>query len=347
MSQIELISPSSFYYWEKCPLRAVYAKKFKKKQIFPKHPDADLGRIIHAFIEKKEKWSIDSEQAFENRWHLEIGELEEAYRNNAAQRIYLPVKWNSGFYIVKKQLLKKSILAVQKPSKKGPNSLIREQWISDDMDVGGNVDCMIKDKNGKIIEISDFKTGRIFENTNTDPEIKTAYIQQLVLYASVIKSKQGTYPDCYIIDLQGNRYQIDFTEKDATEIYQRAVELKRKINDAISTNRTDELAVTLYENCSFCDFRPHCNAYKTRLINNFENKRVDIFGEVLEIYDSTPLELKIKVEDKILTLKRISTTERIGVGDNIFVYNLFCPDGDSFILYAIKDTLVKADYTNT
>ena len=90
-----------------------------------------------------------------------------------------------------------------------------------------------------------------------------------------------------------------------------------------------------------CDYRPFCNQYKIKFINNFENKNVDICGLVIDIKGIEKLELKIKIENKICTLKNISTNETIKVGDIILVYNLFCPDGNSQILFAMKQTLIK------
>ena len=65
------------------------------------------------------------------------------------------------------------------------------------------------------------------------------------------------------------------------------------------------------------------------------------YGEVIEIKGSIKLELKIKVENKTLILKGISTVEEVSIGDKIFVYNLFCPDGNSQILFAMKQTIIK------
>lgn len=119
MEPIKFISPSSFFYWKKCPLKAVYSKEFRDQQIFPKHPDADLGRIIHSFYEKKTIWNINSPVAFEEKWEIEINKLDEAYKRSEMQNIYFPIKWNAKYFAVKKLLLKKSILKeIQLPKKK-------------------------------------------------------------------------------------------------------------------------------------------------------------------------------------------------------------------------------------
>ena len=64
MKPIKFISPSNFSYWENCPLRAIFSNEYKDQIFFPKHPDADLGRIIHSFYENKNKWRITKKISF-------------------------------------------------------------------------------------------------------------------------------------------------------------------------------------------------------------------------------------------------------------------------------------------
>ena len=60
MNEIIYISPSTFYYWEKCPLQAVLSKLPESRNFFPNNPDADLSSLIHKFYEKQNEWKIDS-----------------------------------------------------------------------------------------------------------------------------------------------------------------------------------------------------------------------------------------------------------------------------------------------
>lgn len=342
MEPIKFISPSSFFYWEKCPLKAIYSKEFKNQQIFPKHPDADLGSIIHSFFENKKKWGIYSSANFELKWNIEIKKIDEVYKQSRVQKIYYPIKWNAKYFAVKKLLLKQLLLKnVKLPSRLTHKNIKFEQWVEDGNDIGGKVDYMILNEKDEIVEIVDFKTGNIFEFVEKKKVLKIAYIQQLVLYAYVIKSKQLFYPKCFIQDIKGNKHEVEIIEEFVSEIYKRAIELKTKTNKCINNGDIDQLANPSTENCFHCDYRPICIKYKANLINNFVNKQVDIYGEVIEVKGSEKLELKIKIENKILILKNISTFESIKIGDNIFVYNLYCPDGDLQILWAMKQTLIK------
>lgn len=59
MEPIKFISPSKFAYWEKCPIKAIYGKTYTDLTFFPKHPDADLGTILHYFLEKKKNYKLN------------------------------------------------------------------------------------------------------------------------------------------------------------------------------------------------------------------------------------------------------------------------------------------------
>lgn len=342
MEPIKYISPSSFYYWRNCPLKAIYSHEYNDFQIFPKHPDADLGSLIHSFFENKNKWDIYSIDAFEAKWEAEILKLNKLYKESSVQKIYYPINWNTKYYAVKKLLLKHSLLKnISKSETKHVSNCKFEIWIDDNENIGGRVDFMLLNGMGEIIEIVDFKTGNVFELEDNKQVLKRSYTHQLILYAYVIKEKQKFYPKCYIQDIKGNKFQVDIKEEIASEIYKAAKELKNKINKHINDGNIDQLANPSYKNCSHCDYRPLCNQYKLLFINKFENKQVDICGEVIQINGIGKVELKMKIENKMKILKGISTIEEIKIGDMISIFNLYCPDGDSHILFAMKQTVIK------
>lgn len=341
IEHLKFIRPSSFFYWDKCPLKAVFSKQFKNQQFFPKHPDVDLGTLIHSFLENKRKWKINSALDFALKWEIEINKLDEAYKNSDLQKIYFPIKWHSKYFAIKKHLLQLSLFKEGKSDSKKNYNILTEEWVDDGQDIGGNIDRMILNEKGEIAKIVDIKTGNIFEVVDKKKVVRMAYIKQLILYAYIIKKQQNFYPTCFIEDIKGNTYEIEINDEIVQETYKAAIELKHKINTHINEGKVELLAIPSLENCSFCDFRPVCNRYKTTLINNFENKNVDVFGEVIEVKKNKNYELKIQIEEKVLTLKNISSDYIIQPDDSIYVYNLYCPDGDSQILFAMKNTLIK------
>lgn len=108
---VKYISPSSFYYWEKCPLIAVYSKIYSSQQFFTRHPDADLGSIIHQFYENQNEWGINSIKLFNQKWEEKINELNDLYKKNELQKRYYPVQWHSKYYTVKKHSLSDTLLS--------------------------------------------------------------------------------------------------------------------------------------------------------------------------------------------------------------------------------------------
>jgi hypothetical protein len=99
MDKVQYISPSSFYYWEKCPLQAVLSKQTTK--FFQNSPDADLGSLIHRFYEKNNKWNISSVESFNTKWKTEI----EILNNQLQHSNYYPIQWNAKYYTIKKPKL--------------------------------------------------------------------------------------------------------------------------------------------------------------------------------------------------------------------------------------------------
>lgn len=342
MEPIKFIQPSQVYYWEKCPLRAVFSIEYKDRPVFPKHPDSELGSLIHLFINKKNDWSISSVESFEKKWKNKVDEIDAAYLNNKLQKVYFPIKWNSKYFAVKKIQLKKSLLKESKSHKSESKvNILREEWRDDGKDIGGQIDYLVSNEKNEIIEIADTKTGKIFEFLNRKKVIKENYIKQLILYAHIINSKQGFYPKCYIKDIEGNMYPLEINENVIKKEIEKAVELKKSINKSIEESDFSSLANPILDCCFNCNYRPLCDQYKTKFINNFDNKRVDIFGEVVEIKGVNKFEIKLIIDGKEIVLKGITSIEDIALGDKVYIYNLYCPDGNSAILYALKETIIK------
>jgi hypothetical protein len=341
MQPLKFIQPSQVFYWEKCPLKAVFSAEYKDRPLFPKHPDSELGSLIHLFIQNKKEWAITSEESFEKKWRAEIEKIDCAYLANKLQKVYYPIKWHSKYFSVKKIHLKKSLLDSKKPKSRSSFNVLREEWRDDGRDIGGKIDYLILNEKKEVIEIGDTKTGTIFELIEKKKVIKEAYIKQIQLYAYIIKTKQDFYPKCFIKDIKGNKYAVEINDNIVKDEMRKAIGLKKKINKSLEDSDYNSLANPVLDHCLICDYRPVCDEYKKKYINNFDSNRVDIFGNVIKINGHEKRNITVQVESKILLLKGILCSENIKIGDRIFVYNLFCPDGESHILYAMKQTIIK------
>ena len=333
---VKYISPSSFYYWEKCPLKAVFSKKYRDWQFFPKHPDADLGTVIHLFYEKKTEWIIDSQTAFENKWKELIANINETYKINELQKRYYPVQWYSKYYAVKKALLKKNILSNHTHHKSKKN-IAFEKWIYNKI-IGGYIDLIIFNDEKKIKSIVDFKTGEIFEKADGQFQIKEVYKMQLALYAIVIKEQQGFIPKLFIENIKGERILVEISDSYIEAIYNRAIRLKNKIDLAEKDNCVDSLANANSDNCKLCDYRTICVIYKTTLMNNVIDNMIDIHGKLIGKY---PPVVDIDLTNITYRIKNLRSIDDLDIGREIFIYNLFLPDENENILYSIKSTIIE------
>ncbi len=337
IKSIPYISPSKFYYWKKCPLKAVFFYEYKNTQFFPRHPDADIGNVIHNFYENRYKWKITNEKIFSRKWNELITKLNKEYKNSNLQSRYFPVQWYSNFYSVKKQLLKKYLLSSAK-RKKSHTNIKNEEWIKDDKNtIAGKADLLIYNNYGIITEIADFKTGKIFEKENNKLKIRKAYKTQLALYAKIIIDKQQSKPITLIIDISGKKHPVEITSDEIDKTYNEAKELKHSINTALLKNKVSELANPDNENCFMCNYRPVCVAYKQKFMNFPINNNIDICGKVL--ISNTNL---IKIENEQGVFQIVNFRENITLNNkNICVYNLYFPDMGNKILYAQNNTIVK------
>jgi len=333
---VKYISPSSFYYWEKCPLKAVFSKKYRDWQFFPKHPDADLGTVIHQFYEKKTEWIIDSQTAFENKWNELIASINETYKINELQKRYYPVQWYSKYYAVKKALLKYNILSEQAHHKSQKN-IAFEKWIYNEI-IGGYIDLIIFNDEKKIKSIVDFKTGDIFEKVDGQFQIKEVYKMQLALYAIVIKEQQGYIPKLFIENIKGEGILVKISDSYIEDIYNRAIRLKNKIDIAEKENCVNSLADANSDNCKFCNYRTICVSYKTTLMNNSIDNVIDIQGKLIGNY---PPDVEIELQNITYRIKNLMPIDNLVVGKKIFIYNLFFPNENENTLYSMKSTIIE------
>jgi len=339
MDKIQYISPSSFYYWEKCPLQAVLSKLSITKAFFTVHPDADLGSLIHKFYEKQNEWEIDSIEKFNAKWGKEIDKLNRRHQSNKLQDNYCSIQWNAKYYAVKKQLLCNNLLAKASKVKEvvtTEGQYLYEQWISNEI-IGGKIDLLVRE-NDKIKQIIDFKTGNIYEKVGNKMRVKEVYKQQLALYCAVILEKQDFFPELLIETLDGKRIKIEIAREFIEALTSRVKLLKDKINSAIENNLTDLLANCNPENCENCNYRPFCKIYKTNFLNKKIGSRIDICGNITEIKTN---EIAIKTTDNYFIIKKIGEISKYQLNGSCEVYNLYFSEKNDNVLYETINTILK------
>jgi hypothetical protein len=263
MDKIKYISPSSFYYWEKCPLKGLYSKQPEYKLDVPNNPNMDLGTLIHKFHEKCKEWGIQSQSDFSKKWDDEIKSINERYQNKDLQRLFFPIQWHSKYYAVKKKLLCQSLIkkiSIENSDSRNNYCYLFEEWVNNN-DIGGYVDLIIKEGD-KVTQIIDFKTGNIYEKKGNSLQVKEVYKQQLALYCAIIMERQDTLPNLYLELIDGKKIAVDVDLEYISSVSARAKKLKEKINSAIDMKSIDSLAVCDIENCKFCNYKLYCVQYQ-------------------------------------------------------------------------------------
>jgi len=315
----------------------LYSKTYKDKKLFPKHPDADIGTLIHNFYEKHREWKITSTELFNAKWEQEINYINENYKRSLLQNRYYPVQWHSKFYAVKKQQLCSNILKSVSIHNYSSNkkTVVYEEWINNHY-IGGYIDLVVRD--GDIIkQIVDFKTGSIFEIVNNRKIIKEVYLQQLALYCAIISERQSVMPELYLETLNGHKHQINIHIDAVKEIAKRALNLKDKINKAVEENNIKSLAHCNDENCVNCNYRMFCEDYKDLFLNERCGKRIDLKGEVRQV-DSN--EILFDTGDNLYIIKNIKELKGLLEGVEFSIYGLFYPEEAELILYSMDNTIV-------
>lgn len=338
MDKIQYISPSLFYYWEKCPLQAILSKQSAIISVFPKHPDADLGTIIHKFLEKQNVWEIYTVEKFEKKWAEEISIINKKYQADILQKNYFPIQWNSRYYTVKKHSLCKRIISRTKKEIVEINPKSRheyEKWINSDT-IGGKIDFLVIE-NSEIKQIVDFKTGNIYESIKNKPQLKEVYRQQLALYCAVIIERQEFIPELFIETMDGNRVNVCLERGYIETLKKKAELLKSKINSAIETNTINSLSNCSLENCGNCNYRPFCEGYKSSLINNLIGKNIDIKGKILK---NELNEVLIETKKCYFVIKKIKQSDKYKLNYECEIYNLYFPKKEENNLHETLNTVI-------
>ena len=316
-------------------MKTVFYYAYKNTQFFPRHPDADLGSIIHNFYENYTKWDIKDIETFNKKWNELIDKLNKDYKINKLQRHYYPVQWHSNFYAVKKQLLKNQLI---KHFHKGDiaSNTKKEVWIEDkEKIIAGKADMLIYDKNGNVTEVIDFKTGNIFEKKNGNKDIKNAYKLQLALYSKVIMDKQGTTPALSIIDMNGKKFSLELPCNLIIQIFIEAESLKEKINSALTEKKYEKLSNPTPDNCYMCDYRKVCSAYKNKLLNHPIKKNIDVKGKIRKISDKLFNIVTGKEVFPVINQHSLKIREN----HEVIIYNLYISNKNN--LYTQKNTIIE------
>ena len=261
LSPLRRISPSSYFQFMQCTLRAVWQAN-GKMSILPVSPAARLGSVAHRILDLAGRGRIDSESLYE-AWEDAVSRVERQMCH-AGEAHLIPLCNGARRYEVKKSL---TLAAARRITAEFPASSISEAtvghaarsevWLeSSDGLLGGFVDRIVPGKHG--VEIVDYKTGAVTDQRTGN--VKEAYEVQLLLYAWLYHENDGEWPArLTVTTLAGAKHDVPM---DVTQACQLVDEARCRLREIILAGSPPEsLANPSPAACAFCGYRPACKKY--------------------------------------------------------------------------------------
>lgn len=322
MKTLEHISASKYLSFKLCPLQEIW-KKQDKERLLPLHPNAWIGIISHEILESSGKGKISNKDDFDQKWDKTLENLENKMGRSRSDKHLVPLADFSSLYEVKKIMtwrMVQKFLESRGHSKNVHLIGVEETLVSNDSRIVGRIDS-VRSIDG-YIEISDFKTGTIFDGKGL---IKEAYQVQLKIYAALYYEVHGEWPRRLIIaGLGGERFPVAFTEKECFLLLDDIRMNLENVNNRILSGATEEdLARPSPDACNHCFYRPECSSYWGK--NSYSGDwPKDIRGKVIEktISGMGSARVLIKDRDKEHWVRGLST--RHGIHSNNYEYLTIC-----------------------
>ena len=328
--QLTRIAPSHFYAMVQCPYKVVLAEAFDRRPLIPLSPNTYIGSVFHKLMEKIAKGQV-TEETFNEVWENEIKSKEDELRQEGIT-FCLHLKNHVQNIGLKKILIKNQLKASQSTSTNKNKSIefLSEKWLqNEDGTVGGMADLITKSANST--RISDFKTGKLtYSMVDESGEIislvKEEYEYQLKLYAQLYFINYKVYPDhLYIIDMNKNSIEIDFTHEECQSLYKQAQNLLLEVNINIQKKQFSTLANCSTSNCRYCLYRPACVFYHSWLPTNLQTN--DVVGKLINTkrFLNGNVNVTLEVDKRLISIVEIEPSfavEEYKGGDFLGFYGL-------------------------
>jgi CRISPR/Cas system-associated exonuclease Cas4 (RecB family) len=294
LSPLARISPSRFIELEECALRGAIAAS-NISRLLPGSPNARLGSIIHKMFELASKRLINDAASFNEKWNETLAQTEAAMASGGLEEHLVPLELHVKNFEVKKNLcllgIKKLLqLRTMEPLYKDqPRTTSSTAGISgselsfetQDKKVGGVIDAIHYGEHG--VEIIDYKSGTIVEETPAGAIIKKAYQVQLKIYASLYYLKTGSWPvKLKLLGINQQVFDVPFTPEECLLLIEQVKQKLEEINGLLVPGQQwEDLASPSPAACRFCAFRPVCKKY-VNSIKEGNDWPVDAAGIIVE-----------------------------------------------------------------
>jgi PD-(D/E)XK nuclease superfamily len=277
------VTPSMWLALRQCAFQVLLRRYYHNVPLLPTHPNAILGSILHAALEKITKGELKNKEAFNLWWDAAIDKTEQELISKGWGQ-FVPLKENARDFGLKKIQVRnrlQSVHDVYNTSTDTSSKVAEKKIISKDGLLGGQLDCIIW-QNGQAV-IRDYKTGEIttFEEDKETAKIKEEYELQMKLYACLFHDQYGFFPIKLVLeDLNGVEHQVHFNASECSQLMDEVRSTIYEVNEKINNRELESLAKP-GEHCSHCQNRPACKKYLMSLeTTSFtqKNGKFDLVG---------------------------------------------------------------------
>jgi hypothetical protein len=346
LQPIPSVSPSLSETLRKCPLQAAFSRLPELNKFVIGNPKAWLGIAYHEVMEKI--WApieieLTGDELVEHLWSKSIQALKQKKLDHPLNcRFSVHEKW-PGYYLTRacvqmraQQVLAERPLGLARPETSTVRSnIFREQYLTAlDGKLVGKPDIIMEN------EIRDYKSGKVYVETDEGATVKEEYVRQLYLYGHLVHASSGKCPEKgQLLPMQGENIEIDLDPSLCAAEAARAVSLLDSYNSRLA-NASDvlDIATPSPSACRWCQFKLVCPAFwkaaKDGWIEEIANGAVrGMLDKSLEfIHDDKAIAVSLNVHDGTISTSPITIApldrnihaniSGCKIGDEIRIINL-------------------------
>ena len=285
---IKSVSPSFVGVLGVCLLKAGFTRDQNVNQFILGNPRAWLGNAYHEVLRQLPylgQSSVSIEDEIQALWKRAIDvQYKHVINHPLDQRFGYPERW-PGYHLIYAslkfridQLLEKNILSATFPGWDSNNNFakpIREkEFTAFGGKLKGRPDVVLEDK------IIDYKSGNIFETEAEEilNQVKQPYIQQLRIYAYLVRESLGFWPKSgLLLPLSGLGIEITLNPHECEEEARNAVSLLDSYNKLVLTSHDPTfLAAPSRQTCTWCSYQIICPAFWITVQTGWSETLMDV-----------------------------------------------------------------------
>lgn len=272
VAPISRISPSRFVGLKSCWLREIWANN-RLQALLPTNARAHVGTIVHEMLAAAGRGELSSEAEIESYWVTLVSSTEQEMLSQWLEHSLVPLNKSVRNYSVDalRAINKAREIAMWRKDRVAADVAVGsgcgfELWVhTPDKRVGGYIDHAYHDGDG--IVIRDYKSGYVFESTDSGGSVKEAFTVQLRLYAALYSFTFAQWPNkLELMPTQGPSVAVPFNPTECINLVNEASSLLDAINATVLRTNEKQLSPTTLASpspgtCFHCAYRPGCSAY--------------------------------------------------------------------------------------